>query len=67
MKRQLLGRAMAVRDTYMMNGEEVVEAARAFAPKVVIPVHWLPAEQSEIDYLVGNAPKATVVRVLEPR
>lgn len=57
---------LTVRDRYMMNGKQVVEAITSFKPKVVVPVHWLEAEKSEIQYIKENAPLNTKVLLLEP-
>jgi L-ascorbate metabolism protein UlaG (beta-lactamase superfamily) len=56
---------LTVRDHYMMNGKQVVEAIASFKPKVVIPVHWLETEKSEIQYIKENAPPGIKFVVLE--
>jgi L-ascorbate metabolism protein UlaG (beta-lactamase superfamily) len=57
---------VTVRNHYMMNGKQVVEAITSFRPKVVIPVHWLPPEESDIRYIKEHAPSGIEVLILEP-
>lgn len=57
---------LTVRDHYMMNGKQVVEAIKTFRPKVVIPVHWLPTEASDIQYIREHTPSRIKVLILEP-
>ena len=57
---------LTVRDHYMMNGKQVVDAITALKPKVVIPVHWLESEKSEIQYIKENAPLGIKVVLLKP-
>ncbi len=55
-----------IRPPYMMSGSEVVQAARALRPRVVVPIHWLAAERPEIDYLKEHVPAPTEVVLLPP-
>jgi L-ascorbate metabolism protein UlaG (beta-lactamase superfamily) len=57
---------LTVRDHYMMNGKQVVEAMASFKPKILIPVHWLTPELSEIEYIQKHTPPTTKVVLLEP-
>jgi L-ascorbate metabolism protein UlaG (beta-lactamase superfamily) len=57
---------VTVRNHYMMNGKQVVEAITSFRPKVVIPVHWLPPEESDIRYIKEHAPSGIEVLILDP-
>jgi L-ascorbate metabolism protein UlaG (beta-lactamase superfamily) len=54
---------LTVRNHYMMNGKQVVDAIASFKPKVVIPVHWLPAEESDIRYIQEHAPTGIKVQI----
>lgn len=56
---------LTVRNHYMMNGNQVVDAIASFRPKVVIPVHWLPPEEADIRYIQEHAPSNTKIRILE--
>ncbi len=51
---------------YCMNGEEAVQAVKAFGPKYLIPVHWLNTEQADIDYIKANCPNTTQLLFLTP-
>ena len=57
---------LTVRDHYMMNGKQVVDAISTFRPKVVIPVHWLPPEEADILYIKEHAPSGIKILILEP-
>jgi L-ascorbate metabolism protein UlaG (beta-lactamase superfamily) len=57
---------VTVRNHYMMNGRQVVEAISSFRPKVVIPVHWLSPEESDIRYIQKHAPPGIKVLILDP-
>ncbi|MGD8537926.1 MAG: MBL fold metallo-hydrolase [Candidatus Aminicenantes bacterium] len=57
---------LTVRDHYMMNGKQVVDAIASFRPKVVIPVHWLQPEEPDIQYIQEHAPSGIEVLILEP-
>jgi L-ascorbate metabolism protein UlaG (beta-lactamase superfamily) len=57
---------VTVRDHYMMNGKQVVDAITSFRPKVVIPVHWLQPEEPDIQYIQEHAPSGIEVLILEP-
>jgi L-ascorbate metabolism protein UlaG (beta-lactamase superfamily) len=57
---------VTVRDRYMMNGKQVVEAIASFMPKIVISVHWLPPEESDIRYIQEHAPSGIEVLILDP-
>jgi L-ascorbate metabolism protein UlaG (beta-lactamase superfamily) len=57
---------LSVRNHYMMNGKQVVEAISSFRPKVIIPIHWLPPEEADIQYIQEHAPSGTEVLILEP-
>jgi L-ascorbate metabolism protein UlaG (beta-lactamase superfamily) len=57
---------VTVRDRYMMNGKQVVEAIASFLPKVVIPVHWLQPEVPDIQFIQEHAPSGIEVLILEP-
>lgn len=57
---------LTVRDHYMMNGKQVVDAITAFRPKVVIPVHWLHLEEADIRYIKEHAPSGIEILILEP-
>ncbi len=56
---------LTVRDHYMMNGKQVVDAITTFRPKVVIPVHWLPPEEADIRYIQEHAPSGIEILILE--
>jgi L-ascorbate metabolism protein UlaG (beta-lactamase superfamily) len=56
---------LTVRDHYMMNGKQVVEAITSFKPKVVIPIHWLAPEKPEIQYIEETTPPDTKVVLLD--
>jgi L-ascorbate metabolism protein UlaG (beta-lactamase superfamily) len=53
-----------VRGPYQMSGKEVIEAIHTIKPKVAIPIHWLKAEESDIEYIRKNAPSSTRVVIL---
>ncbi|MGB7537471.1 MAG: MBL fold metallo-hydrolase, partial [Anaerolineales bacterium] len=49
---------------YTFSGEEAVQFARTVKPKILIPIHWIPEDethggQAEIDYLRDNMPDTT--------
>jgi L-ascorbate metabolism protein UlaG (beta-lactamase superfamily) len=56
---------VTVRNQYMMNGKQVVDAIATFRPRVVIPVHWLPPEEADIRYIKEHAPSGIKILILE--
>jgi L-ascorbate metabolism protein UlaG (beta-lactamase superfamily) len=58
---------LTLRPTYMMSGSEIVEAANAFGPKVLIPIHWLDAERPEIDHIKKHISKSVRLVVLDAK
>jgi L-ascorbate metabolism protein UlaG (beta-lactamase superfamily) len=59
-----------IRKPYTFSGEEAVRFARTIKPKILIPIHWMPedetyGDQAEIDYLRQNIPDTTVLMELE--
>lgn len=50
----------------MMNRKQVVEAVSSFIPKVVIPVRWLPPEESDIRYIQEHTASGIIVQILMP-
>ncbi len=53
-----------VRSPYQMSPKQVVQAAQALKPKLVIPVHWVPRERMGIEYIRDSAPAG--IQVLLP-
>ncbi len=53
------------REPYMMNPTEIIQAIKAFKPKILIPIHWIEEEKENIDYIKENAPEFTKVITLE--
>jgi len=56
---------ITVREPYMMSPKEVVQAAEAFKPHILIPIHWIEEERDDIEYILKNAPESTKVLMLE--
>ena len=61
---------MNVREPYSLSGEEVVNFADIVKPKVIIPIHWMPEDDSysdkaQIEYIQKNIPASTEFIVLD--
>ncbi len=56
---------LTVREPYMMNSVDVINAINAFKPKILIPIHWIKEEKENINYIIKNSPKSTKVLILE--
>jgi L-ascorbate metabolism protein UlaG (beta-lactamase superfamily) len=59
-----------VRKPYALSGEEVVEFAEIVKPRIIIPIHWMPEnntyrDEEEIEYIQQNIPHTTLFSVLE--
>jgi L-ascorbate metabolism protein UlaG (beta-lactamase superfamily) len=59
-----------VRKPYCLTGEEVVEFAEIVKPAVIIPIHWMPdddtyGDMQEIEYIQQNMPETTRFVILE--
>jgi L-ascorbate metabolism protein UlaG (beta-lactamase superfamily) len=59
-----------VRAGYSLSGEDVVNFARLVQPKIIIPIHWMPDndtynDRQEIDYIQKNIPASTRFEVLD--
>jgi len=59
-----------VRNPYSLTGEEAVRFAASVKPKILIPIHWMPDndtyhDQMEIDYLRQNIPPMTLCTLLD--
>lgn len=58
-----------VRNPYSLTGEDVVKFAEVVNPTTIIPIHWLPEndtyrDQAEIEYIQQNIQEATHLDVL---
>ncbi|MBN1813264.1 MAG: MBL fold metallo-hydrolase [Anaerolineae bacterium] len=61
---------MNVRNPYSLTGKEVVEFAEIVKPQIVIPIHWMPENNTyrdaqEIEYIQQNMPDTTSFLVLD--
>jgi len=56
-----------VREPYMMSPKDVIKAAKAIKPKILIPIHWIEEEKSDIEYIKEHSQKSTEVIILEMR
>ena len=61
---------MNVREPYSLSGEEVVNFAKIVKPKVIIPIHWIPendtyGDKEQIEYIQQYIPSTTQFIVLE--
>ncbi|MFW9876936.1 MAG: MBL fold metallo-hydrolase [Candidatus Thorarchaeota archaeon] len=54
-----------VREPYMMSPKDVIKAVEVIKPKILIPIHWIEGEESDIEYIKEYTPKSTEVIVLE--
>ena len=50
---------LTVREPYMMSPKEVVQAVKIIKPKILIPIHWIDEEKSDIEYIIKNVAKST--------
>ena len=60
-----------VRKPYCLSGKDVVDFAETVEPSVIIPIHWMPEDDTysdgeEIEHIRQNIPGATRLVVLEP-
>jgi L-ascorbate metabolism protein UlaG (beta-lactamase superfamily) len=58
-----------VRTPYALSGEQVVAFAETVEPKVIIPIHWMPdddtfADSAEIETIKSSIPDTTLFTVL---
>ena len=61
-----------VRQPYCLSGEQVVAFAETVKPEVIIPIHWMPSDNTyrdaeQIETIQNNLPGSTelVILVLE--
>jgi L-ascorbate metabolism protein UlaG (beta-lactamase superfamily) len=59
-----------VRVPYALSGADVVAFAAAAKPQAIIPIHWMPDDDSyqdarEIEYIKNNIPDTTLLSILE--
>lgn len=59
-----------VRNPYSLSGAEVVEFAEVVKPRVIIPIHWMPEDNTycdaeEVQYIQQNMPSPTRLIILE--
>ena len=59
-----------VRKPYCLSGKEVVNFAEIAKPKIIIPIHWMPEDNTyrdkeEIEYIQQNIPNATLFSVMD--
>jgi L-ascorbate metabolism protein UlaG (beta-lactamase superfamily) len=60
-----------LRSPYSLSGRDAVRVAETIKPKIVIPVHWMPDDDTygdlaELEYLRENIPAGVRLMVLEP-
>ena len=61
---------MNVRNPYSLTGAEVVEFAEAVGPTYIVPIHWMPGDDTfndsvEIEYIEENLPQSVSLEILE--
>lgn len=61
---------MNVRNPYCLTGKEVVEFTEIVKPHTIIPIHWIPGDNTfhdaqEIEYIRQNIPDTTSLLVLD--
>ena len=59
-----------IRKPYSLSGKEVVRFAEILNPEVIIPIHWMPEDNTyrdkeEIEYIQQNIPITTLFSVLD--
>jgi len=59
-----------VRKPYCLSGKEVVSFVEIVKPEVIIPIHWMPEDNTyrdkeEIEYIQQNIPNTTLFSVLD--
>jgi len=59
-----------VRKPYALSGEEVIEFVEAVKPKELIPIHWMPdddtyQDKAQIEFIQENLPGTTELLILE--
>ncbi|MBK9926398.1 MAG: MBL fold metallo-hydrolase [Anaerolineales bacterium] len=58
-----------VRNLYSLSGKNVVSFAETVKPRVIVPIHWMPEnntykDKEEIEYIQQNIPNTTLLEVL---
>ncbi|MFX1418115.1 MAG: MBL fold metallo-hydrolase [Promethearchaeota archaeon] len=54
-----------VRKPYMMSPKDVIKAAEVIKPKILIPIHWIEEEKSDIEYIKKHSPISTEILILK--
>ncbi|MFW9817971.1 MAG: MBL fold metallo-hydrolase [Candidatus Thorarchaeota archaeon] len=58
---------LTIREPFQMSPKEVIQAIKAFKPKIAIPIHWIEEEKENINYIIENSPEYTEILILETK